>query len=71
MQLAEKDTIIRNLQTQLEESRTVKARKEATPGTNNESSKSGSAGPSVKGELQKIKKQLREKEKEIVRMRNE
>ena len=69
MQLAEKDNIIRSLQSQLDESKATKARRDTHQSVEN--NKGGSAGPSVKGELSKIKKQLREKEKEIVRMRNE
>ena len=36
-----------------------------------EASKCGSASSSVKSELQKIRKQLSEKNKELVKMRNE
>ena len=33
--------------------------------------KGGSAGPNTKTELQKIKKQLREREKEVVKLKGE
>lgn len=67
MQISERDVLIRQLQQQLEESQ---ARQRVTRGLAVEG-KGGSAGPSVKSELQKVKKQLREKEKEILKLRGE
>ena len=67
-QLADKDALIRKLQQQVDDfSRQRLARLQ----TATEAEKGGSAGPNKKTELAKIKKQLREKEKEIIKLRNE
>ncbi len=69
-QIYEKDTLIRKLQLQVDEF--GKQRIARLQNTHNlENAKSSSAGPSAKTELAKVKKQLREKEKEVAKLRSE
>lgn len=68
-QITEKDSIIRKLQGQLEEMQ--RQRLNRLQGVANSEGKGGSAGPNAKTELSKVKKQLREKDKEINKLRTE
>ena len=68
-QIAERDAQIRMLQGQLDEyarHRPLRAQNAASA-----DGKGGSAGPTSKTELARTKKQLREREKEIQKLRNE
>ena len=66
-QLADKDSQIRKLTKQVEDF----SRQRLARLTNATETKGGSAGPNMKTELARTKKQLREKEKEITKLRTE
>ena len=68
-QLGDKDSKIRKLQQQVEEFSKNRLYRLQTTGSTE--SKGGSAGPVSKQELARVRKQLREKEKEIQKLKNE
>ena len=73
-QLSDKDAKIRKLQQQVDDyskSRLFRLQQNSNNQINSSEGKGGSAGPVSKTELARLRKQLREKDKDLQKLRNE